>query len=471
MTAYAPRMTRVLDSAQLARMHDAALAMLARTGMKVDIEEMRIELARCPGFAVDGARVRIGEKPVQDWMAAFRQFHASQPPAPALEIGRYTYHVSDRPTWIVDRDHVAVRPLLRQDAIEGAKLLHVLAAQGVQGVTPGVPTDVPSALQPMEQFLIGAQYAGRGGQTCDVTDLRTARIIRDMNRVYGRELHMSAWCPSPLIFAGTEVDILWQFRREIKGTMAGSMPIMGLTGPCDPIGIMTLAMAEAVGGAAILHALLPGIPVSIFPHPEAADMQTGCMVLGSPEWELLDLMHREVIEFYGGRWNMKMLHTTASLPNAQVQIEHTTGALLGVLGGYTEFDALGELALDQVWCPAQLLLDLDIVAHEARVARGAASGAGLELERLPDIVDEVIREDMLFAAHETTVANLRTQYHRPSLLQRLGRPQWTDAGMPSVLRAAQARVDELISTYSYEPPADILRELRAICDKAKTALR
>ena len=83
MTAYAPRMTRVLDSAQLARMHDAALAMLARTGMKVDIEEMRIELARCPGFAVDGARVRIGEKPVQDWMAAFRQFHASQPPAPA----------------------------------------------------------------------------------------------------------------------------------------------------------------------------------------------------------------------------------------------------------------------------------------------------------------------------------------------------------------------------------------------------
>ena len=37
--------------------------------------------------------------------------------------------------------------------------------------------------------------------------------------------------------------------------------MMGITAPCDPIAVFVIAMAECLGAAAILHELVPGVPV------------------------------------------------------------------------------------------------------------------------------------------------------------------------------------------------------------------
>jgi len=245
---------------------------------------------------------------------------------------------------------------------------------------------------------------------------------------------------------------------------------MGISGPCDPIALFTLSVAECMGGAAILSELLPDVPVEIGSHPQPAEMRSGAMVFGSSEWQILDLMHKEVFDYLGHAYPFKHLLTSAALPNLQCQIERATGALLGVLGRYAGFEPLGQIGLDLVWCPEQLLLDLDIIGEALRIGEGAYSAPGLELDRLADVVDEVVRSGGLFAEHETTVKNFRQQYRQPAILQRLIPSHWEAAGRPDVFREAQRQADALVAAYDYEAPQDILRELRSIYSGARERL-
>jgi len=464
-------MNRILDQVLLDRMHAAALDILARTGLRVEHEPIRAELAKRKGFTIEGGRALVAAELANAWLDDRRKRHAAE--KRSAESGKavgLTYAVSDRNTWIVDRDGTTLRPMTRDDVIAGTKMIHVLASQGVRGSTPGLPCDAPMELRPIEQFMIGAEYSGEGGATPHICDIATAEIIRDMNRVYGRPLHQTVHCPSPLVFGGPEVEIFWRFRDEVALAAVGTMPMMGINGPCDPISVFTLSIAECLGAAAILRALKPELEIIIAPHPEPSDMRTGAMVFGTPEWQLLDLMHRDVYEYYGRTYNVKLLLTSASLPNAQAQIERATSAVLGMLGGCTHYEPLGQIGIDEIWSPAQLILDLEMIADAVRIGQGVWSAPGLELDLLPAVVDEVVRGGLLFAEHESTLADFRRQYRQPEVLQRIVRSQWETAGRPDVLGEAYRRADELVAAYEYEPPQDILRELRRIYEQARARL-
>ena len=75
-----------------------------------------------------------------------------------------------------------------------------------------------------------------------------------------------------------------------------------------------------------------------------------------------------------------------------------------------------------------------------------------------------------FAAHPTTLSNMRSQYYAPHVMRRLTRSQWEAAGRPDAVKEAQAAADRLVETHEYEPPQDVLRELRQIYERARTDL-
>ncbi len=459
---------RLLGLEALDGMHAAAVGMLGKTGMLVEHADVRAAIARREGFSLVDGRVRIAHARIEAFVAHLRTQAA---PPPARDPGaRLTLGVDTRASHLVERDGRTLRPMTRQDVVDSAKLVAMLADRGVSGSTTGVPSDVPAPLIPLEQFMIAAEYSREGGATNDVTDVYTTGVIREMNRVYGRGFGRSVWNPSPLILGGSELDVLWHYRAEVEDVYVGSMPSMGVTGPCDPLGVFAVSVAECLGGAVILSELLPRARIVIGPHPEPADMATGVMVFGTPEWELLDLMHRDVHGYYGLRSDQKLIHTTASLPGVQAAADHSGSMMLGAAYGYTHFSPGGMLALDEVYSPAMLVLDAEMLGHTGRVLRGAWSGAGLDLAGLADVVAEVVAEGEVFAGHATTVANMREQYHRPKTLKRLNRIQWIEAGRPDEVRTAQAEAERLVAAFDYEPPGDTLRALRAIYEAAKKKL-
>jgi trimethylamine--corrinoid protein Co-methyltransferase len=441
--------------------------------MAVHHDGIKSDLLQRKGFIEHAGRVLIDSQQVEEWLTDWRCRHPGPltPPPGPTSPDKISYSLLGYSTWIVTDDGRDLMPLTRSDVVSGTKLAEVLKTRGILPCVSGVPQDVPSALVPLDQYLIGAEYSSAGGCSHLVSDIQTASIIRDMNRVCGCDIPAtSVWLPNPLVFGGANLDVLWHFRSEITQAFVGSMPVMGVSGPCDPISIMTLCLAEVIGGATILHTLLPDLDVGIFTHPEAGDMRSGTLMLGAPEGEILDLMKRDILYWYGIEWNSKPVQTSASLPGPQAQLERTTGILMGLLAGCDSFHGVGTLGIDEVWSPGQLLLDLDSIGHGVRVTRGPESVSDLELDHLPDVIDDSVRSALPFMAHETTALNFRQQYHLPELLQRLDRAQWAAAGKPDAFIAANERAKQLIQQHDYEPPAGLMKELRVVYERGKELL-
>lgn len=455
------------DAATLQALHETAVAILARTGMAIHNAPLREALAGRDGFTFEGERVRIAPEVVADWLAAYR---AALPPTPPSPTRGYRFSALGYALWAVAEGGRSLRPFTREDTINGTKLLEVLGPEGVNPGVPGAPQEAPERLRPFEQYLIAAEYSSAGGQTPLVTDVKTATLVRELDRVYGRPFNWAVWLPNPLSFSGSTVELLWHFRDQVENVSVGSMPTMGFSAPCDPYACMALTLAEILGGAALIHTLLPHLVPTIFPHPQPGDMRTGTLALGTPEADVLDLLRRDVLRFYGSSWNTKMLNTSASLPNAQAQLERGQTALLGVLGGFDTFHGLGMLGIDEVFSPAQALLDLDMVRAAARTAAGAESAPGLDLASLPDVVDEVIRGGTIFAMHETTVRSFRHQYFLPRVLRRSDRAQWVAAGRPDAYAEAEAKAAKLVEEYAFEPDQALLAELRRVYAQGKAGL-
>ncbi|HEY0867307.1 MAG TPA: trimethylamine methyltransferase family protein [Fimbriimonas sp.] len=448
----------VLTTEQLDRMHASALRILETVGIHVERDDVREEIATRPGFRLVDGRIRIAPERIE----AIRK-----PSLPPFEVQQdpasLHFSVDNRMAWIAEPDGRTLRAMTRDDVVRGTKLIHVLHAKGLIGSTPGPPQDVPIRRQPLEQYLIAAEFSPGGGST-QVTDLWTAEVVREMDRVYGREFATSVWCPSPLVLGGPELDILWRFRDELKWFLVGTMPNMGISGPCDLMGVYALSIAESLGGVAILLELLPGRQWGIHPHPEPADLRSGAMTMGSPEWELLDLMTRDVLRYYAQEWNWKFLLTGSSVPDAQAAAEKAVSATSGMLAGFDYFGNVGQLACDEIYSPAQLMIDIEIVEHAYRATRQPEPA--VPLEDLADIVSEIVEEGMLFAEHESTISAIRKVYGPQGLFYRAPRGQWLAAGSPDLRAEAEAEANRLADSLEWEPPQEILGQLRKIADAA-----
>lgn len=450
----------------LAAMHESACRILESVGIEVKHDEVLQAISGRSGFRLTQGRIRIDRKWVELWKEKVCAF-----PPPAAAGKGVTGWVDDRQSHLYDPKVQALRPMVREDVVHGAKLLAVLADRGVRGSTPGIPSDVQRELVPLEQFMISAEYSPQGGNTSQVCDIATAEIIYEMNRVYGRRYHQPVWCPSPLILGGPELDILWHMRDRAEGAEVGSMPMMGISGPCDPISVWTLSIAECIGGATILSELLPEVPIGIYPHPEPADMRTGVLITGSPEWDVLDRMTRDVLAYYGNHDCRKLLLTSASVPNAQAMVEKTAGALTGFAEGYRDFGNLGQLGCDEVYSPAQLMLDLEILEHAQRAVAEPGSAPELALDRLDGVVAETIEDGCLFAEHETTISQIRAQYWQPKILRRETMGQFMAALCPDPIDLAEQEADRLVGQFQYQAAPQLLAELRAVYDRGASALR
>jgi len=246
------------------------------------------------------------------------------------------------------------------------------------------------------------------------------------------------------------------------------MPTMGVTAPLDWVAAWSQSVAEAVGTAIALEAM--GVPrTSACATLYVADMRNGAFVFGSAEHAVVTLAEAKVNrEILGNlRRPAKAVNTSAKTPGPQAAIEKTAHTLTALLGGYRALGGMGQLAVDEVFSPEQLFIDLDIVEHAWRIVRGVepAFGEG-------DIVSMV--RDGLDAQHyltaDTTLARLRDFHVTPRTFDRRSTGSWlaqpeSEAGKAWEL--AQAK----IASYDYELDAGRQRNLRQVITDADRALR
>jgi len=462
-TAFLKSVARLgLERAQFEAMHTTALQWAERAGFRVPDERIRMRLANRPGFRVVGDRAHPSADRIEAFVAAHRARHPEPPPPYA---GPVVLGTNDRPLYIADGATGAMRPFTRQDAIDGAKLIEMLRNRGVQGTTTGLPSDVPPLMAPFEQVLIGLRYGRGGAVSSHAYEPWHASYMEKIARVQGQPFGLTVWLPSPFRLEGNEVDSLLALEGRFDSLAVGSMPLMGITAPMDPIGTWIQALAETLGAATLLSELYPGIPVEIHPHPHPADLITGGYGMGLPEMHLFDVLKSEILPFYGLRppWGKSSV-VGAPVPGAQAQVERTAAYVIGFLHGYRVFDMGGILSCGgDVFSPVQLLLDLETLGWAERYARGVEwNPERWDLERWTSLA----QGSGVFAEDPDEVARMREVYgtsrhFRPqAATQHLAAPR-------DLLADLDAEARRLIASHAYEPDAGLLREVERVVEHAR----
>lgn len=450
-----------IDRAQIARMHDRALELAERVGMRVHDEVLLERLRGKSGFTIREHRIYPTMARMEAFVTGYRARHAGDaPPSPDAQP---IYFVSDRPLYTLADDNHTMRPCLSRDIIDGAKLVEVLYDRGVRGGVTGLPADVDPLLAPFEQIRISLRYGRGGGYSSHGFTVWHAKYMAQITRAMGHDYGLGVWMPSPFRLEGNELEIALALEGQYATLGVGSMPLMGITAPMNEVKTWVQALAETIGAATILEEAFPGVAIDIFPHPKPADLRTGNYGCGSPEWHLLDVLKMAILPFYGSYppWG-KSMSPGAAVPGAQAQAECMAGMVIGFLHGYRMFDMMGMLAGDEVFSPAQLLLDLDTAGWAERYARGIAIEEDDDIERWIALADA----DALFAEDPDEVARMREVYYLPRYLApaTVGQHETSPANW---MADAHADAQRLIATHQYEPDAALLRTVDDIIDHAR----
>ncbi len=442
-------------------MYAAALRMADELGIAASQPLLQEAVYGCSGFRACDGRIHVSPSRIEEVLELLRNSYrpaASRPERPNISI-------TDRPSLFVDHRKRELRPLARTEMIAGTKLIDVLASRGlVTGTGCGTPQDSPEAVRPFEQYLLSYRFSRGGGSTAVMVEKPLRRYMHQMREIAedgynpGKISH-TVWLPSPLRLDGNELDELIESDGEVIHFAVGSMPIMGLTGPVDPIGVLTLAMAETLGAAAVLKQLYRQAQVDCILHPQPMDPRSGLMAFGSPEWNKLELLKIEVYRHLGLGLTHKENLTASCMPDERAQWEKTSSLALGMTWGCRSFQ-LYPLCGDEGFSPVQLLLDI-AVADELWHSLQPANNIGRANAALETLRNAVTDNEMI-AGLEDTVEQLSRNYIRPMFTRYHSANQWQSAGRPELIETVEEHASQLISQWSYEPPPDKIEALMEV---------
>jgi trimethylamine--corrinoid protein Co-methyltransferase len=452
-----------MASADVRKIHDQALGLIERVGLRVPHEATLRLISDCAGVSVAGDRVRFRPERVQAALAA-----QSYPSHAELTDREFSIITGAYELNVIDMETNAVRPATYQDLVDLTKLAHSF---GMHGSAPVKPMDLPPLLQELAHYKVSWEYSDRRpGAIFDanpVSSSRAADYIYEMAQAARKPFAIGLWIISPFTVTTENIELLYHFRGRKTPFWVATMPVAGTTAPIFMPAAYVQSTAELLAGLTLIHLMSDGVPIycsvidSIRAYP--FDMKYASFVYGSPEDLLATLIQIQLNQFYGIPIVAKSLLTSAKWPDAHAAAEKSAHTLAAALMGARIFINAGLLSVDEIYSAEQVVIDYEIVQHVKRVCEGF------------DITDEtlaagVIEEVALgagnYLAHPTTLEHFRKATRDPSLFTHSTMRQWLDKGMPDVIGQARKIAKKRIAQHDYLLDAETRRELDGIYARA-----
>jgi len=253
---------------------------------------------------------------------------------------------------------------------------------------------------------------------------------------------------SPLRWSDSALEVFRVSSGHGIPLMVNSEVISGTTGPVTLAGTLVLANAESLSGITIAQLLEPRRPVVFnlgFSH--IFDMRAVETLTGSPEGGLLGAAGNALARFHGlpsASW----MSTESKIADAQASYEKALLGLLHALGGVNLIWGIGNLDATLVLCPEQAVIDDEIAAGILRAWRGIQVD---EAHMAVAVIKELAHHaDYLRSEH--TLNHYRGELLISKFLSRERHAVWEKAGSKSLTERAEERVQSLLKT----PPPDHL---------------
>jgi trimethylamine--corrinoid protein Co-methyltransferase len=456
------RITGGFSPAQVQQIHEQALGLIERVGLRVPHEPTLRLLTDYPGVSVDGERVRFRPERVKAAIAA--QWYPASITDRDFAIVSGAYEMN-----VIDLETGGLRSATYRDLVDFTKLAH---SYGMYGSAPVRPLDLPPLLQELAMYKVSWEYSDRrpGGifDANPVSSVKAAEYIYEMAQAAHKFFSIGLWVISPFTATTENLELIHRFRGRGVPFWIATMPVAGTTAPIFMPGAYVQSVAELLAGLTLIHLLADGAPVycSIIDSVRAYpfDMRYAAFVYGSPEDLLATLFQAQLNAFYGIPLVAKSLLTCSKQPDAQAAAEKSAHTLAAALMGARMFTSAGLLAVDEIYSAEQVVIDYEIVEHARRVCQGCEF---TEETMAVAAIEEVALGAGNFLGHETTLANYREATWNPTLFVHNTLRQWQDKGMPELVGQARQIAVKRIAQGDYVLDAEARRDLDALYERAR----
>lgn len=455
-----PRL-RLLDDDSIRRIHEAALAILERVGVRYGAPAAN-RLLKDAGQAFDatGRSVRIAPDLVERCLglAPHAPVLAGRDPSRDVTLGQGRVHgcLDGQGTFAIDAATGTRRPATLQDLVEATRLSDALESVDVYWA-PVVAGDVPDGVRTLTEAATGFRHTTRHVQheiktAADVPFLLEMldAVLGDRRRLRERPILSLTVCPvSPLQHEAGMTAACLEMARHFTPMCVLPMPLAGATAPVTLVGTAAQCVAEFLSGLVLFELCQPGCPVIFGVGASILDMRTGLYSAGAPELPLLNLALVEMARHYGVPVMAQGMVSDAKQPGAQAAAEKVTSGLVAAFAGADIVNGLGLLDSSQLLSLEQMVLDDEAF----RCIRRVADGFETDSDRLMTGLVAEVGPGGNFLGKRATLERLKAGEHfEPRLGQRGSWDAWSRRGRTEI-QAARDRVEKLRREHSVPPLA------------------
>jgi trimethylamine---corrinoid protein Co-methyltransferase len=469
-----------LSEQEITAIHDASLAILGNTGVRVEHDAM-LDLLAEAGARVDRTRqiARLPERLVMESVARAGKRYViyGRDPRKMARFGYGDLILISSPgqyAW-VDMEtglrHAPTRQNLDDAICLGDALPHI-SIVGAMAVVEEVPVAYRDVFL-TAQLVKGTTKPCR----CYVANGRTARYVLEIFRTVAggdaalrqRPMIEAFYEPiSPLTLPHDGLDILAEFVRAGQPASFGPMAMTSGTAPATLAGTLAQENAEVLAGIVVCQILAPGTPVTYGGIPHILDPRTNICSFGSPEQALMGVAMVQIAHHYGFPVYINVGITDAKVLDAQAGMEKSATLILGAMAGADMFGHAGICGTDHGGSLSWLFLDNELMAYVKRIARGF------------EVTQETLGVDVVgqvgpggnYLVEDHTLRHFRNEIWVPgSAWTRATWDGWEHGGRMTMEERIVVEVKQILASHRTEPLEEsLVRELDRIVDAARREL-
>jgi len=462
---FQPRM-KVLNREQALSIHQAALEILEKIGVKVEHDRARKLLRDAGGKVFDEQWIRLPACVVEDALrSAHRQitlYNQSGEKSMPLTDGNFFFGTGSDTTFTLDLESGERRHCVLNDTGRFARLVDALENFSF-AMSMSNPQDVPKI-----EFIYVYAFAEMLRNTNkplvfiadrkeDIEKIHALACMRvggeDALRRKPFLLNYSE-AISPLRFPTNVVDrLMFCAEKEIpiclpSGTNAGG------GAPVTLAGALALGIAENLVGLAIHQLTHRGAPFLFGPNVSALDMKSTVVSYGCPEWSLTQAALADMRdEIYGlPIWSFAGA-SDSKVVDAQAGSEAMFSIITAMLSrcnlihdvGYLEYGSTSSLEMVTI---ANELIAMALHFHKG-IPVNRETLALDALERVKNAGSKGI-----FLTDDHTFDHFENALFLPRLLDRNRYDAWINEGGKDLYRRSNDRARDILASHHMDPPMD-----------------
>ena len=473
----------VLTPEQRELVHERALEILGRVGVRVDSARARRLLAGAGASvrAIDGRALLSRDLVEASLAAAPRAFTLggrrdgwSHP----VGEGACSLVVDGEAMSVWDAEVGVRRPPTIADWERATRLCDALDEVGVYWRTTTWDEEGPAGVVSSWRRAFGefgkhvqdaALDADEGRWLLEVLQV----VFGDRDAIAARRPFSFLLCPhSPLVLEGPYTDAYLEVAGWGIPVAAMPMPIMGLSGPAGLIATVAVGHAEVLATLCLVQAAAPGTPFLYAPATAVMEPRTGRYGGGAAEHALLGVCTAEMARHVGLPSQASTGGTDHHVPGIQAAYERALNWSLPALAWPDLLVGPGMLGGSTILSTEQLYLDIEVFRRCRRLHAGVASGASSGLDGLVDVLARVGPGADFLSERSTRDALRAGEWLLGSPGFHDGYERWEEAGRPDLLAEVRERIDAALATRVPDPlPAEAVRELVRIEARARAGRR